>query len=341
MRKQQLYIDATTGGRGDIWMRFIGAYAFAGLKPDIEIHLLVPEFIHQLASQIFGDKVQMHITDDEKKFNLSYSTLGFRHLFTELLKGKRFISPFQRINIKDKKQKQPKDYLNLFIFNTLDRLNLVNVPPSKWSRTYHGYMELVPLRPFRHVTYEQFSEQVRRDYPVIQSRLNGDIPVSPEFVIPDDLKNHNVIFPSGTSKQFMPPEWASIHYPNAYYAIFHRDMEVEQFEALGLKVVPYYKEPGDIVMLSRHAKWTICTDSFPSHLIQSTTDRCTTLITEVEKSRVINPGFKGQVVDSEVSCHPCVRTGRGLPCQAGAMDCNNWRNEIYTKNILSSTSGTY
>jgi hypothetical protein len=338
--KKPIYIDATTGGRGDLWMRFIGAYAFAGLKPDVEIHLLIPEFTLTLAVQIFGDRLVFHVSDEEKKFNLSYSTLGIRHLIKELVKGKRFISPFQRINIKDKKKKQLKDYVNLFIFNVLDATNLVNVPPYKWSRTYHGFMELVALRQLRNISYDAFNEQVKKDYDVIQERLNMDIPVSPELVIPADIKDKVVIFPSGTSKQFMPPEWAAIHYPDAYFALFHDDWEVARFTKAGLKIIPYYKEPGDIIVISREAKWTICTDSFPSHLIQTTHARATTLITEVEKSRVINPGFRGVVVDSVVTCHPCVRTGRVLPCTSGFMECANWKSNIYTENILKSTVST-
>jgi hypothetical protein len=339
--KRLIYIDATTGGRGDLWMRFIGAYAFAGLKPDVEIHLLIPDFILKLAEQIFGDRLVFHTSDEEKKFNLSYSTLGIRHLTKELMKGKRFISPFQRINIKDKKKKQLKDYVNLFIFNILDSLNLVSVPPYRWSRTYHGFMELVAIRQLRGVSYDEFNAQVRKDYPLTESRLNMDIPVSPELVIPADIKDKILIFPSGTSKQFMPPDWAAIHYPDAYYAIFHLEWEVDRFTKHGLKVVPYYVEPGDIVALSREAKWTICTDSFPSHLIQSTHARASTLITEVEKSRVINPGFKGIVVDSVVTCHPCVRTGRMLPCTSGFMECANWKSSIYAENIMRSISDDF
>lgn len=333
--KKPLHVDASTGGRGDIWMRLLGFYTLAGIRPDLDIHILVPEFLRPLAKITWGDR--LHIADAKTpQMKYSYSTLGIKDLIPGILKGEKYIEPFHKNVIQDKKKKQLKDYINLFIFDVLDLFGIVNVPPADISKTYHGYLEVVSIKFLRNISWETYSKQVNKDYPEILKRLNGDIPLSPELKIPDDVSENIVVFPNGTSRQFVPVEWAKTNLPNAYYALFHKDNEVKEFTDAGLKVIPYYKEPGDIIAIAKNAKWNVSTDSFPSHLLQTANEKTSVCITEVSMSRVISPGFKGKVIDSEVPCHPCVHLTRNVPCAAGYMECLNWKNATYTKNLLNS-----
>lgn len=316
-------------------MRLLGFYTIAGIRPDLDIQILVPEFLRPLARLTWGDRIKI-VDAKTPQMKYSYSTLGIKDLIPGILKGEKYIEPFHKNVIQDKKTKQLKDYVNLFIFDLLDLFGIVNVPPASISKTYHGYLEIVSIKFLRNISWEKYSEQVNKDYPEIFKRLNGDIPLSPELKIPADIRESIVVFPNGTSRQFVPVEWARANFPNAYYALFHKDNEVKEFTDAGLKVIPYYKEPGDIIAIAKDAKWTISTDSFPSHLLQTANERTTVCITEVSLSRVISPGFKGKVVDSEVPCHPCVHLTRNVPCAAGYMECLNWKNPTYTLNIVNS-----
>jgi len=334
--KQKILVNSSTGGRGDIWMRLVGFYAIAGLKPTLEIHILIPQFLRQLASVTFGDRLVIMNDEEGKKAKLSYTALGIRHLIKGLLKGERYICSFQRTVIQDKKKKQLKDYINILIFKIADLFGLILVPPVKWTKTFHGFLEIVAIKAIRDIDYETFKVQVDKDYPFIYSRLNGKIPLSPELTIPNDLKDHVIIFPTGSSKQFVPLPWAIENFPNAYYAFFHADKDLKRFSENGLKTVAFYKEAGDIIALAKEAKWTISSDSFQSHVLQSCHDKTTIAITEVSKSRVINPSFKGKVVDSVVACHPCLHSSGSLYCPAGFTECQNWHEKVYTDNLIHS-----
>lgn len=334
-KSKPLHIDASTGGRGDIWMRLLGFYAVAGLKPELDVHILVPEFLRPLAKVTYGDRLT--IADGKTpQMKYSYSTLGIKDLIPGILKGEKYIEPFHKNVIEDKKDKKFKDTINLALFDVLDALGIVHVAPANISKTYHGYLEVASIKWLRHISWESFAEQVNKDFPIIYERLNGDIPLSPELKIPDDIQQNVVVFPNGTSRQFVPVQWAKTHLPDAYYAFFHKDNEVQIFTDAGLKVIPYYKEPGDIIAIAKNAKWNVTTDSFPSHLLQTANKNCTVCITEVSLGRVISPSFKGPVVDSQVPCHPCVHLTRRVPCAAGYMECLNWSNASYTQQIINS-----
>lgn len=332
---KHLFIDSTVGGRGDLWMRLVGFYAMSALKPDIKIHLLIPAFIKPLANIVFGDRLIFE-ESKPKEMKLTYNALGIRSLIPGFLKGERYISPFQRAILAERKNKGFKESLNLFLFECAETLNLVHMPLSKYKQSYHGYLETAALKPLKDISLEVFSEQVNKDYPIIYDRLNGNIPLSPELKVPDDISENIVFFANGNSRQFVPLWWAKENFPNAYYAIFHLETEYELFKSNGMKVIPYYKETGDIVAIAKNAKWVICTDSFSSHVLQSANKNCTSLITEVVPSRVISPAFKGVVVDNEVACHPCLHSNRAVPCEAGHFECLNWKNERYTQNIKNS-----
>jgi hypothetical protein len=253
-------------------------------------------------------------------------------------KGKRYISPYQRSVINDKKNKQFKDSINILLFTIADFFGVVQVPSLKWITVYQGYLDVIGIKKLRKISYEQYIAQLQSDYELIYTKLNSNIPVSSELQFPGDLKEKIVIFPTGTSRQFIPVWWAKENLPDAYYAFFYKDKEADMFKAAGLKIVYFYKEPGDIIALSHCAKWTISTDSFPSHLLQSASNKCSITITEVLRSRIISPVFKGQVIDAQVNCHPCLHLDRkNHPyCAAGYTECLNWKNKVYTENIINS-----
>lgn len=332
---RHLYVDSTVGGNGDLWMRLVGFYSMAALKPDIRIHLLIPKFIRTLTDPVFGDRL---VFEDAKTpdMKLTYTGLGLRSLIPGILKGERYIAPFQRAIVAERKKKSLTDPLNMLLFEIADKLGFVHLPSKQTGLSFHGYMETAGIKAFRDISFDAFSVQVNKDWPLIYERLNGEIPLSPELKVPDDMNENIVFFANGRSRQFAPLWWAKENFPDAYYAFFHLEPDYELFKQNGMKVIPYYKEAGDIIAIAKHAKWVVCTDSFPSHVIQSANPRATILITEVIPARVISPAFKGKVVDNEAPCHPCLHSFRDLPCDAGYFECLNWKIEKYTSNIKKS-----
>lgn len=337
-KRRKLIIDSTKGGNGDIWMRLISFYIVAGILTDYELCLIIPSFFQKLADATFGDRLFILNKKDEIKPDLIYNNLGIIDLLQDIAKGKRFISPYQRAVINDRKVKKPKDYVNICLFSILDFFGKVQVPAWKWIKSYQGYLDIIAIKQLRCISYEQYLSQMESDGELIFNKLNGIIPVSPQLQIPDDLNDNILIYPTGTSRQFIPVWWAKSNLPLAYYAFFYKDKDAEEFKIAGLKTVFFYEEPGDIITLARQAKWTISTDSFPSHLLQFSIKKCSITITEVLISRIIAPFFKGKVIDAEVNCHPCIHLDRNNHplCAAGYIECQNWKSTKYTQNIINS-----
>jgi hypothetical protein len=336
-KKQNISIDSTSGGNGDIWMRLVSFYTIAALLPDLEIRILIPAFLRPLANYTFGDRLII-LEDTNEKVRLSYTTLGMRDLIKGFAKGYTYILPYQRAVIKDKKKNQLKDSINILLFNIANYIGLVQIPAWKWITSYQGYLDIIGLDVLKQVDYDGFVEQLRSDYDLIFSKLQDDIPRSSELKIPEELKQNILVFPTGTSRQFIPVWWAKKYLPDAYFAFFYKDKDALAFENAGLKTVKFYQEPGDIIALSHNALWTISTDSFPSHLLQSATIKCTITLTEVLKSRIVSPAFKGKVVDSLASCHPCLHLDRKNhpKCAAGYTECINWKDRTYSNSILNT-----
>lgn len=335
--KQQtiISIDSTVGGNGDIWMRLVSLYAISALKPEIVFHIKIPNFIMKLAEFTFGDRLFI-VNDSAFVCEYSFTGLGIKDLIKEIVKGKKFISPYARSVIHDKKKKEFKDSINRILYHFMDRFGYIQVPDKKWIEVYQGYLDVIGLKKIRSVSYDSYLTQLVNDYSILLAKLESDeVPTSPELLLPYDIKDNIIVFPTGTSRQFIPVWWAKKHLPNAYYAFFYRDEDVDAFITNGLKIVYFFKEPGDIIALSKAAKKTLTTDSFPSHLLQYATDNCIVTITEVLKSRIISPVFKGQVVDSEVACHPCLHIIKSQNCAAGYTECLNWANATYSRNIVN------
>jgi hypothetical protein len=332
----KIRIDSTAGGNGDIWMRLVSFYAVQALKDDLRFEIVVPGFLQKLAEHTFGDRLTF--VHGNLKSDFYFTNLGMKDLLKGIFSGKRYISPYHRSVIHDRKKKRIKDYVNILAFNIADFLGVVQVPKWKWIEAYQGYLDVIGLKRIRNISYEEFQNQLHTDYPKISAKLKTGVPISAELTIPEDLKESILVYPAGTSRQFIPLWWAKKYLSDAYFGFFIEDRDAERFRENGLKIIYFYREPGDIIALSHKAKWTVSTDSFPSHLLQLATHKCAITITEVLKSRVISPVFKGKIVDSQVNCHPCLHLERKAHplCAAGYKECLNWKNGLYAENILKS-----
>ena len=337
MDRKIITVDCSNGGNGDVWMRLVGFYVMAGLLPELHLQILIPKFLRTLARFTFGDRLSI-VENGFEKIKIQYSGLGLRDLVKGIAKGNRYVMPYQRAVIHDKKNRQVKDSLNIMLFNIADAFGLVHLPAWNYITLYQGYLDVIGIPAFKKIGYDQFVTQLKADYKHIYAKLQHNVPVSPPLNLPFDLKLNTLIFPTGTSRQFIPAWWAKAYLPDAYYAFFFKDKDALKFEELGLKIIYFYEQPGDIILLSQQAGWTISTDSFPSHLLQYASKRCTITITEVLHSRIISPVFEGLVVDSQASCHPCLHLDRKNhpTCVAGYTECINWKHEKYIADILKS-----
>jgi hypothetical protein len=334
--KNKLTIDSRSGGFGDIWMRLIGFHAMKALVP-ISFHLQIPAPLRQLADSVFGERLTILFDEIDYPTGLTYTSLGVRDLMKGIIRGKKYIVPYHRSVIHDKKNKDIKDFVNIELFNIANFLGLVNLPDWKWITVYQGYLDIIGIDQLKNIDYNLFHEQILFDYAYLHEKLSQLKPVSTNLNIPSDIKTKIIVFPTGTGRQYIPVEWAKMYLPEACFAFFYRDKDLQLFQQNGLRTVTYYG-PQDIIVLGNLAKWTITTDSFPSHLLQYSTTKCTILLTGTLKSRIISPAFRGPVIDAEAPCHPCVHLDRGNHplCSAGFKECLNWSNKRYTNNILES-----
>ena len=337
MNKKNIKVDCSKGGNGDIWMRLVGFYTVAYLLPDYKFTIKVPIYFKELALLTFSERLDIITNHTNQKEFLHYTHLGIKDLFKPILLGYRFISPYQRAVIHDKKKKELKDLINTIIFRLLNLFEIVLVPDKKWILFYQGYMDIVAIKAIKKIVYSEFIDQLNSDFPFNVNKLRGNTLVSLELAVPSDINNSILVFPTGTGRQFMPIWWALKYLPDAYYAFFIKDNDSREFENAGLKVC-FYFEPSDIIYLANKAKWTISTDSFPSHLLQYYNIKTTIVLTGTMKSRIISTTFKGYVIDSVASCHPCLHKARKLHpfCAAGFKECINWESNIYTLEILQS-----
>ncbi|SEJ39096.1 hypothetical protein SAMN05216327_109202 [Dyadobacter sp. SG02] len=338
--KTFLTIDSTSGGNGDVWMRLLSFYVTAEMVADYNLRIIVPAHMGELAEFAFADLITI-VTDQSCKADITYTHLGIRDLAMPILRGNRFVSPYQRLVIHDKKKKELKDYINTGIFHLADKLGIVQIPDAGWMSVYQGFSDIVGIRQLKHITYGQYTESLLKHSPLLLKKFSSPVPVSSQLFIPEDLHKHILFFPNGTSRQFVPLWWALKNMPDAYYGFFERDKDAASFEKAGLRTVRFY-EPGDIISLAHAAKWTISTDSFPSHLLQTASTRSTIVLTEAPRSRIISPAFKGKVVTADAICHPCLHMARDLHplCAAGYKECINWQKNTYTAGILQSALQT-
>lgn len=334
---KKIKIDTGLGGNGDIWMRLVSFYVAAKLFPTYQIELYIPPFFKNIAEHTFGDRLSF--LNDATDCRLVFTSLGLRDMIGGFTKGKRFIAPYHRVVVEEKTKKTLKDNINIQLFNLLHSIGLVQLPKREYIPYYQGFLDIAGIRDFRELSYTDFLVQLEVDANNIFDKLNRNtLPSSKELHLPKDIAEQVVIFPNGTSRQFIPVWWAKQQLPDAYYAFFVKDSYAKEFEQVGLKTISFYKEPGDIIKLAQAASWTISTDSFPSHLLQYAVSDCTIAITEVLKSRIISPVHRGKVVDAVAKCHPCPHLERKTHplCSAGHAACINWNSEIYSSQLVES-----
>ncbi len=339
MKNEIIKIDSTRGGNGDIWMRLVSFYVISKIVRECQFYIKVPSIFLNIATHTFGDRLKIISNNQIESNYYVYTHLGIKDLIIPILKGQRFISPYQRAIIEDKKKKSLKDFINIVIFKSLNFFGLVLVPEKKWITSYQGFLDTIGIKQIKNkVSYPFYLQQLKIDSISIMNKLKHNIPVSIQLKIPHDLHKNIIVFPTGTSRQFIPLWWAIKYFPNAYYAFYVNDLEAKIFLKAGLKVVYFFKEPGDIIYLSKFSRWCISTDSFPSHLLQFSNSNSTILLTEVLKSRIVFPFFSGNVIDSVAPCHPCLHKERKAnpKCAAGFEECLNWESDLYFKNILKS-----
>jgi hypothetical protein len=329
-----LSIDIRQGGLGDCWMRIVSFYIASLIKPNLEIHLVVPKPLVLASRQAFSSRLVINdcIIDN---LDFTYTSLGLRHLIPCSFRGFRFASPYGRIVIRDRNEWSFKDKLNWAAILIADKLGLVYTPPLNSLEFYQGYSEIVTLPPLRDIAYSVFQSQLRCSSLEILKSLQL-APTSPEYSPPTSVDGRVIVFPTGTGYQFIPLGWALEFLPGAVYAFFYKDPDLLRWSDAGLQTIAYYEQPGDILDLANRARLAISTDSFPSHFLQYTALNLVVLLTELPRSRVISPCFLGSVVDSSAPCHPCPHLERrGFPtCKAGFSECINWSSDSYRRRIL-------
>lgn len=317
-------------------MRCAAFYSAAQLKGLSQVELIVPQKTLPFLSHVFGDR--LGFTASAKTADIAFSNRGIRDLISLCVSGKRFVSPYARAVIRDKRAKGLKPILNSIALSLTDLVGWIRVPPHCAIDEYQGYLELVGLRQFRDLKLEAYYGQAAKDFNEIRSRcLHEDLPISESFALPTGIGHSTLVFPSGTSRTFIPARWSKKHLPNAMFAFFEGDSDRLEYEKLGLKTVFFFREPGDIIELARHAKTVIATDSFCSHLIQFAIPSATILLTELSRQRIVSPSFEGKVVESVAPCHPCLKMARGVcsTCQAGFEECLNWSDASYASNLFT------
>jgi len=329
-----LTIDIRNGGLGDCWMRLVGFYVASLIKPNVNLKVVVPKPILLASRQAFSSR--LNITDNvNSNINITYSSLGLRHLLPKSIKGSRFASPYGRLVIIDWNVWSIKDKLNWSAIVLANNLGLVYTPPLNSLQHYQGYCEIVTLPPFRDIDYFCFETKLLSTAPTIMEALQL-APTSPEYISPASIEKRTVIFPTGTGYQFIPLWWALEYLPDALFAFFHKDPDLVRWSEAGLETVAFYEQPGDLLDLANKSQLAISTDSFPSHFLQYSAQNLVVLLTECPRSRIISPCFRGQVVESMAPCHPCPHLERRgfITCKSGFSECINWKSEAYARNIL-------
>src|SRR5690242_17383855 len=103
MKKQKLFINSKDGGNGDIWMRLVSFYVAAALLPSVEIQIMIPGFLKKLANHAFGDRLLIADNNKIGKPELRYTSFGLRDLVKGIMSGNKYIAPYHRAVIYDKK----------------------------------------------------------------------------------------------------------------------------------------------------------------------------------------------------------------------------------------------
>ena len=321
-----LEVDTRTGGFGDVWMRLHALYALMSLVPGLRIKVAVSGALLEIAQAVFADRLS--ITREPAAGAFTFTHLGIRDIATGLLRGTRFVNPFQATIAHDRHARDFKNGLNEALFRLLAATGRLVLSDIGAIESYHGWLQISRLPPARPCTVVSAMEQMARDLPEVRARLHAILSEKPGSEL--------VIFPSGTSFQVMPPAVAREHFPAAAFAFHVSDGYQAQYRSAGLKVI-HFETPLTMLALASAARRVICTDSFPSHLLQTYTRRTVLALSHYPRRRIVHPGFDGVVIDSTATCCPCVTRARteGAKCPAGYAFCSTWNDPQYLTKLSS------
>lgn len=324
---EDMRIDSKASGLGDAWMRFIALATLSKLRHTERHVIYPPAILVPLAREVFSDYFDV-ASEGESDIEMHY--LGLRHILPRLLKGKNCYSPFYWILRSARRRVTLKDRLNDAAFLIASSVLPLSIPEQRHVYQYQGFMEMQGLYPFRSVEFAEFAAAISDVLPCVKQKLQSLFP-------PATSRYRDLVFPSGSAHQIMPPEFAMVHFPEAQFAFYERDPDAEQFRRIGLSVVNFGRPPEDVVRLIAGARRTFSTDSFSSHLAQTWRDDCYVLLTEQKAEMVVLPGFpETQIVRSAAPCHPCrhkVRLNQSSVCDAGLYYCCTWNLPDYIERV--------
>ena len=318
-----MIIDSRIGGFGDVWMRLLALYTLTGPENGKKHTMLIRPELTPLARRLFGERIDVA---DEGEGDVIYTHLGLRHLIDGIARGNHYVLPFYWVMRTNRKTTTLKHRLNDALIPATARAGLVRLTDPAKVTDYQGYTELSALDPFRDVSFGEFRLHAAGDLRELQLRLHQ----LHAGVVPGN--HHTVVFPSGTSHQVMPPEWAEKNLRDAVFAFHQRDPYAREFESRGLKV-ERFGSPEEMLALGLGARRIICTDSFPSHFWQVHTTNVLLLLAQQTRSFIVHPGFpESQILASRAPCCPCLHRERNLglaPCDMGHLSCLTWQDPSY------------
>ena len=328
---KEYFVDSRSGGLGDVLMRLGGLATATSLLPSVHIHVVVKPSLHRLAKIGFGSFLV--VEEEATARHISFTSRGLRHLLPAVVRGHRFLAPYHATKLKFRRRRRfVVDTLNNAAFRLLDRFGLVFVPPVDALRYYQGYFEALMIPEFRRLEWDVFAERLRSVARSVQASLRA-------AVQPDsDGAKGVAVFPSGTAHQHMPVWWAKQHLPEATYWFFEQDPTRRDYEGAGLQTRCFGANALEVLEAMASSRWTVSTDSFPSHAAQWFTDRATLCMAELPPIHIVRPGFDGVVVESAAPCCPCLHLEKiGHPlCEAGHTDCLTWSSADYSLAIVRS-----
>lgn len=325
-----ILIDARSGRLGDCLMRMVGLYA-AATYHDVPLEVVPHSSLELIARRIFNRRITV-VSNLDRPADYTFSSLGLRRIFPLGFGRSAVAAPYHRTVLWGIHKSSPYTCLKSVALTVLDRFGMVLSPPNSLREAYHGFAEACCLKNLRVSEPDKLNVVCRSIWPELQSNLQSKINGT--------LDSRVAVFPSGTSQQFMPAAWAAKWLPNANFYFHDSDQRRRTFESAGLQI-KIFCSPEDIVRIGQASRWTITTDSFPSHVLQIATNRLTVCLTRERATRVVAPGFGGVVVHSSAACSPCAGpTSDPERCRVGLVECSSWGNTNYSRKVLDSIPRT-
>ncbi len=317
-------MDSRIGGLGDVWMRLHALHAVSKLTTALRIHVAVVPALAEIAQRVFGERLT--IATEPGRNSIVFSHRGLSDLAPRILRGERFNAAFRSTVRQDGPARSVRDLANDSLFELLSATGRVFLTDPSCVEHYSGWLQVSGLPHASRIPWNDARDQLQEDLLELRARLRAHVPERPD----GDL----VIFPSGTSFQAMPPEYAAEHFADAVFAFHVHDRYRERFAAPGLRVASF-DSPTSLLALASRFHRVVATDSFPSHLLQTYSPRAIIALSHYPRRRIVHPGFDGQVVDSTAPCCPCLTVVRreGARCVAGRVDCLVWHDPAYAEKL--------